>query len=102
MHTVQVSNDLYNIISTFAARDAISTSRLLKKAMAVYAKTKEDRGDYQASLKVMKNDDEYSASLELDLPQDNVLLMRPFFGIWKDHDIDGLEYQKQLRSEWER
>jgi metal-responsive CopG/Arc/MetJ family transcriptional regulator len=24
------------------------------------------------------------------------------FGIWKDRNIDGLEYQEQMRREWER
>jgi len=23
------------------------------------------------------------------------------FGLWKDRDIDGLEYQERMRSEWE-
>ena len=22
------------------------------------------------------------------------------FGLWKDHKVDGLEYQEQVRSEW--
>ena len=25
-----------------------------------------------------------------------------FFGIWKGHRIDGLEYQQRLRAEWDR
>jgi hypothetical protein len=24
------------------------------------------------------------------------------FGLWKDQDIDGLEYQLKIRSEWDR
>jgi hypothetical protein len=24
------------------------------------------------------------------------------FGLWKDRDIDGLEYQLKIRSEWDR
>ncbi len=28
--------------------------------------------------------------------------MAAAFGLWKDHRIDGLEYQEALRSEWER
>lgn len=24
------------------------------------------------------------------------------FGIWKDRDIDGLEYQERIRAEWDR
>lgn len=24
------------------------------------------------------------------------------FGIWKDRDIDGLEYQRSIRAEWDR
>jgi metal-responsive CopG/Arc/MetJ family transcriptional regulator len=24
------------------------------------------------------------------------------FGLWKDREIDGLEYQKKMRAEWDR
>ena len=27
--------------------------------------------------------------------------VRPAFGIWRDDAIDGLEYQRQLREEWD-
>lgn len=78
MHTMQVSNDLYNVISIFAERDSISLTRVLKKAMVAYAEAKESSPSNKASH------------------------IQPFFGIWKDYNIDGLEYQKQLRNEWER
>jgi metal-responsive CopG/Arc/MetJ family transcriptional regulator len=35
----------------------------------------------------------YLANSRIDVEDD-------IFGMWRDHDIDGLEYQRQIRSEW--
>ena len=64
MHTMQVSNDLYNVISIFAERDSISLTRVLKKAMVAYAEAREDEEDYQAAVKAIENDDGSRISLE--------------------------------------
>jgi len=40
--------------------------------------------------------DAISAYLKKPAPKKDV----PGFGLWKDYPIDGVEYQRKIRSEW--
>ncbi|MGE0601869.1 MAG: CopG family transcriptional regulator [Dehalococcoidia bacterium] len=37
-----------------------------------------------------------------DLRRKRRQALKAAFGSWKDHGIDGLEYQRQIRAEWDR
>ncbi|HEX8402020.1 MAG TPA: CopG family transcriptional regulator [Allosphingosinicella sp.] len=36
------------------------------------------------------------------LGPEDVLSLDQVFGLWGDHTIDGLEYQRRVRGEWDR
>ena len=40
--------------------------------------------------------------LEAESKENKKDTLDKLFGIWKDRNIDGLEYQEQMRKEWER
>lgn len=48
-------------------------------------------------------------SITIDMPEDkskgekkiNIEAIKSAKGIWKDKKIDGVEYQKKIRSEWD-
>ena len=42
------------------------------------------------------------ASMQRDEKADFKRALDAAFGMWKDRGIDGVEYQRELRAEWER
>lgn len=36
------------------------------------------------------------------LGPDDVLTLDQAFGLWSDHAVDGLDYQRTIRAEWDR
>lgn len=40
--------------------------------------------------------------LEEEIKENKNDTLDKLFGVWKDRNIDGLEYQEQMRKEWDR
>ncbi len=57
MHTMKLSDNLYNTISTLAAEITRSKSYIIQKAIEAYIESKEDEEDYKAAVAVLKHDD---------------------------------------------
>jgi hypothetical protein len=41
-------------------------------------------------------------AVERYLGPEDVLTLDQAFGLWGDHAVDGVEYQRRLRAEWDR
>ena len=75
---VDIPEQDLKLLDQISKADKISRSEVVRRAIAAYV----------APRKVKPTSD------------DSNLLAA--FGIWKDRNIDGQEYQDQIRSEWDR
>lgn len=71
-----IPDDLVAELTTLAQRQGISRAELIRRALAAYLDL------IPAESKVGED------ALEVT------------YGIWKDRNIDGVEYQRKLRDEW--
>jgi hypothetical protein len=87
--TIQLPEDTALALRRLCARRGLSTEDLLRLAVETYL-SREAFGD--------------SADRSADGASTNFMedtAVKAAFGSWKDRDIDGVEYQRKLRAEWD-
>lgn len=76
---VDIPDNLLAELTAFAHKEGISRAELMRRALDAYVSTLKQKQDMAE--------------------QDTLEAVR---GLWKDRDIDGVDYQRQLREEWDR
>lgn len=76
---VDIPDNLLAELTAFAHKEGISRAELMRRALDAYVSTLKQKQDMAE--------------------QDALEAVR---GLWKDRNIDGVEYQRQLREEWDR
>jgi len=76
---VDIPDNLLAELTAFAHKEGISSAELMRRALDAYVSALKQKQDMAE--------------------QDTLEAVR---GLWKDRNIDGVEYQRQLREEWDR
>jgi len=75
---IDLPEEQVRALADYCAREKVSRAEAVRRAVAILVEERERRQrDHKEALKAA-------------------------FGIWKDRGIDAVEYQRKLRSEWDR
>lgn len=75
---IDIPDEQLKHLSALCEKQDISRSEAIRRAIALYVEEKKA------------------------LLMDKKALREAAYGLWSDRDIDGVEYQRRLRAEWDR